>query len=146
MSTPSLQPPRSELVWEAVVDVELPMSLGAGALGERRLVNIVGGEFAGPHLRGRVLPGGADRQLVVAPGFRLLDALYEMQTSDGAVLTVHNRVKVVERDGGRVAFSHVDVSAPVGPHGWLNEAVLVGTASPPLPGRQAVCIRVFRLI
>lgn len=137
--------PGTEFVWEAIVDVALPRSLGPGPLGERRIVDIVGGDFAGPRLRGRVLPGGADRQLVVATGFRLLDALYEMETDDGAVLTVHNRVKVIERDGRRIALSHVDVTAPDGPHGWLNESVLVGTASAVLPGRQAVSIRVFRL-
>lgn len=136
---------RTEFVWEAIVEVIPPRNLGLGPLGERRIVDIVGGEFAGPRLRGRVLPGGADRQLVVAPGFRLLDALYEMETDDGVVLTVHNRVKVIERDGQRIALSHVDVTAPVGPHAWLNESVLVGTASAALPGRHAVSIRVHRL-
>lgn len=145
MSASLPTPPGLDFVWEAIVDVATPRALGRGPLGERRIVDITGGEFAGPRLRGKVLPGGADRQLVVGPGFRLLDALYELETEDGAVLTVHNRAKVIERDGQRIAFSQAEVTAPAGPHAWLNEAVLVGTASAVLPGRQAVCIRLFRL-
>ncbi len=138
--------PAAVLVYEAIVDVDSPVAMGRGPLGERRLINITGGEFEGPRLRGRVLPGGADRQLVRPDGVRLLDALYEMQTDDGTVLTVHNRVKVVERPGqAREAFSHVDITAPEGAHAWLNDAVLVGKAYPLLADRQAVRICVFQL-
>ena len=138
--------PVAVLVYEALVDVGPTVSLGGGACGERRIVNITGGEFKGPRLSGKVLPGGADRQLVRVDGVLLLDALYEIQADDGAVLTVHNRVKVIHRPGTeRRAFSHIDISAPRGVHEWLNDAVLVGTAEPPLPDRPAVRIRVFEL-
>jgi len=133
-------------VYEAIVDVAPTIDLGHGPLGWHRLVNITGGEFEGPRLRGRVLPGGADRQLIRPDGVRLLDALYEMQTDDGTVLTVHNRVKVIEHPGGeREALSHLDITAPAGPHGWLNDAVLVGRASALLAHRQAVRICVYQL-
>jgi hypothetical protein len=133
-------------IYEAIVDVADTVELGHGPLGARRIINIVGGEFHGPRLRGRVLPGGADRQLIRPDGVRLLDALYEMETDDGVVLTVHNRVKVIERPGmERQAFSHLDITAPEGAYGWLNDAVLVGTAVPLRPVRQAVQISVFQL-
>lgn len=133
-------------LYEAIVDVDLPVELGQGPLGQRRIINIVGGEFEGPRLRGRVLPGGADRQLIRPDGVRLLDALYEMQTDDGTVLTVHNRVKVIERPGlPREALSHVEITAPAGPHAWLNDAVLVGRAHARLSERQAVRICVYQL-
>ena len=133
-------------IYEAVVDVADVIELGHSPLGARRMINILGGEFQGPRLRGRVLPGGADRQLIRPDGVRLLDALYEMQTDDGVVLTVHNRVKVIERPGmERQAFSHLDITAPEGVYGWLNDAVLIGTAVPLRPARQAVQICVFQL-
>lgn len=138
--------PVAVLLYEAMVDIGPTISTGLGSSGERRIVNITGGKFQGPRLSGRVLPGGADRQLVRPDGILLLDALYEMQTDDGTVLTVRNRVKVVHRPGAeRRAFSHVDITAPSGAHEWLNEAVLVGTAQPPSPDRPAVRIRVFEL-
>lgn len=143
---PQVQAPRAVPVYEAIVDVAPPRSLGRGPLGERRIIDIIGGEFEGPRLRGRVLPGGADRQLLLPDGVRRLKVLYEMETDDGSVLTVHNEVRIVERPGQeRYAFSHVKVTAPAGPHAWLSEAVLVGTLHPLMPARQAVLISVFQL-
>ena len=56
--------PKSEFVYEALFYLEPVMMLGQGPLGERRIIPIVGGVFAGPRIKGKVLPGGADRQLV----------------------------------------------------------------------------------
>lgn len=61
------------------------MMLAQGRLGERRIIPIVGGIFARPRIKGKVLPGGADRQLVRSDGAHVLNALYELQTDDGAV-------------------------------------------------------------
>ena len=140
--TPNVLP-----IYEAVVDVEDAIEMGQGPLGIRRMVGILGGEFQGSRLHGRVLPGGADRQLIRPDGVRLLDALYEMETHDGVLLTVHNRAKVVERPGmARQAFSHLDIVAPEGEYAWLNDAVLVGTVDSMRPARQAVKICVFQLV
>ena len=142
----AIAPPRTEFVYEAVCTLLPAMKLGDGPLGERRMVPITGGQFAGPRLRGTVLPGGADRQLVRRDGARMLNALYELQTDDGAVITVNNRVLVKDlAGGGRYAFSTIDITAPDGPHGWLNDGVYVGTLDSLQP-RAAVLIRVFRVV
>jgi hypothetical protein len=139
-------PPRADFIWEAVVEIGPTMMLGAGPTGERRMVPITGGTFAGPRLRGRVLPGGADRQLVRADGVRRLDALYEMQAEDGAVITVHNRVVVAPRPGAPdYRFSTLEVTAPEGAHAWLNRLAFVGTLTSLRPSREAVLVRVFAL-
>jgi hypothetical protein len=137
--------PRTEFVYEALFDLEPVMMLGQGPLGERRIIPIVGGVFAGPRIRGKVLPGGADRQLVRSDGARMLNALYELQTEDGAVITVNNRVLIDKRpDGTPYAFSNIDVTAPVGPHDWLNHLVFVGTLHGMAP-KPKVLIRVYSL-
>ena len=145
-----LQTPSSVLAWEAVVQVSPRQDLGMSPAGERFIIPIVGGQFAGGidgHvLRGRVLPGGADRQLLRPDGIKELDALYEMQHDDGTVLTIHNRVTIdAPADGSRYAFSHVKVTAPEGPHAWLNRRVFVGTLHGLPPEQQAVLIRVWML-
>ena len=89
-----LAPPRAELAWEAFVELAPTLDLGDSPLGQRRMVPITGGRFEGPRLRGVVLAGGADRQLVRKDGVVLLNALYEMKTNDGAVITVLNRVTI----------------------------------------------------
>jgi hypothetical protein len=139
--------PRTEFVYEAIVDVGPVVALGDSPLGERRIVSILGGTFAGPELRGKVMAGGADRQLVRKDGARQLDALYEMQTDDGAIITVRNKVLIHDPAGGtRYAFSSVDISAPEGKYGWLNRLVFVGTLQSLQPARAAVSIRVFKVI
>ena len=43
--------PRAEFLYEAIVEIGRTASLGGSPLGERRIVNILGGTFAGPALR-----------------------------------------------------------------------------------------------
>ncbi|WP_293993907.1 DUF3237 domain-containing protein [Sphaerotilus sp.] len=139
--------PRTEFVYESIVDIADMVNMGTGPLGERRIVPITGGEFAGPGIKGVVLPGGADRQLVRQDGARLLDALYELKTDDGVVVTVHNQVLVRTPQGEpRYAASHIRLSAPNGKYGWLNDCVYTGTLDSLRPKRNAVLIRVFRII
>jgi hypothetical protein len=138
-------PPRTEFVYEAMFQLGPTQTLGQGPLGERRMVPILGGRFEGPRLKGTVLPGGADRQLIRQDGARLLDALYELQADDGAVITVHNRVLLDTRpDGSPYAFSNIDITAPDGPHGWLNHLIFVGTLHPMRP-EPSVLVRVYHL-
>ena len=138
--------PRTEFVYEALVDLEPMLKLGEGPLGERRIIPIVGGTFAGPRIKGTILNGGADRQLVRKDGARLLNALYELKADDGAIITVNNRVLLDKReDGSTYGFSHIDIIAPEGPHDWLNHLVFVGTLHSLAP-QPKVLIRVFSLV
>lgn len=144
------EPPRARLLWTAVVDIGPREALGAGPHGERFIVPITGGRFWGapglPALSGRVRAGGADRQCLRPDGVRELQAVYEMETDDGAVLGIDNRVIVDESvQPGRYAMSRLVVTAPPGPHAWLNRRLLVGTLQPLRPARQAVRIQVFVL-
>lgn len=143
-------PPGLRLAWQAVVDIAPRQALGASPRGERFIVPITGGQFEGAidghALRGHIVPGGADRQLVRADGVRELDALYEMQTQECAVITVHNRVLIDENTAGtRYAMSQISVTAPDGPCAWLNRRVFVGTLHPLRPSREAVLVRAWLL-
>jgi hypothetical protein len=142
-----LQAPRTELVWEAYADLDPMIDMGDSPLGHRRMIPVRGGSFVGPKIKGKVLPGGADRQLVRKDGVTLLDALYEMQTDDGAVLTIRNRVTVDPAAKPQPYIrSSVEVTAPEGPHAWLNRAVFVGTLHPLPPEKKAVVIRVYEVV
>lgn len=139
-------PPLCEFVYEAIVDIADVQNLGQSLQGQRFIVNILGGEFSGPRMKGRVLPGGADRQLLRPDGIKELDALYEMQTDDGAVITVHNQVVVdMPTPEQRYARSVVKFRAPAGPYEWLNRRVFVGTLESLKPAKNAVKITVFQL-
>ncbi|WP_321378658.1 DUF3237 domain-containing protein [Rhizobium sp.] len=138
--------PKTEFVYEAIFTLQDMIDIGPSPMGNRRIINITGGEFAGPRIKGKVMPGGADRQLVRKDGVRMLNALYELQADDGAIITVNNRVLIDSQPNGtQYAFSHIDITAPEGPHEWLNRRVFVGTLHSLRP-KPMVLIRVFSLV
>ena len=54
------------------------LHLGTTPYGDRRVINILAGRVEGARLSGRVLPGGADWQIVRADGFTELDTRYTL--------------------------------------------------------------------
>ena len=62
--------------------------LGNTPYGERRIINILGGTVEGPKLNGKVLPGGADWQIVRADGVVHLKARYTIETDTGGQILV----------------------------------------------------------
>ncbi len=122
--------------------LEPPRELGATPLGRRRIIGITGGSFSGPRFSGRVLPGGADWQLVRADGVAYLDARYTLETADGALVYVRNRGY---RHGPPEAMARLARGEEVDPaliytrttpwfetsderYDWLNRTVFVGSA------------------
>jgi hypothetical protein len=145
-----LAPPRTQLVWHAAVEVAPRESLGPCPMGERWIVPIIGGAFWGEPgfdaFSGRVRAGGADRQLLRPDGAKELRAEYEMETTDGTVVTVCNQVIVDELvQPMRYAMSRIQVTAPEGAHDWMNRRLFVGTLQTLRPQREAVLISGYML-
>ena len=84
-------PPSLTLAFEVRAEVAAPTDLGELSPGRRRrIVPITGGRFDGPDLRGRILPGGADWQIVHSDGFTELDSRYALETDRGELVSVRN--------------------------------------------------------
>lgn len=81
---------RLQGLFRAEIELAAAQELGAGPLGRRRIIAITGGRFLGERLSGRVLPGGADWQVIRADGVAHLDARYTLETDDGALIYVRN--------------------------------------------------------
>lgn len=77
----------SEFLCRLCVDVGELVTLGPGPLGERRRVDILGGTFEGPRLRGTVVPG-ADWQLRRHDEVLELDARYALRDEHGHLVHV----------------------------------------------------------
>jgi Protein of unknown function (DUF3237) len=71
-------------------ELEAIMNLGRTPYGERRVINILGGTITGPKLKGRILPGGADWQVVRADGAADIQARYTIETDSGAHILVNS--------------------------------------------------------
>jgi hypothetical protein len=132
-----------QFLWRAKVALEPVRELGDTPLGRRRIIGITGGEFNGPRLSGRVLPGGADWQVVRRDGVAFLDARYTLQAEDGALIYVRNRgyrhgpPEVLERlaRGEEVdpALYYMRTTpwfeTGAARHDWLNRMVCIATGA-----------------
>jgi hypothetical protein len=77
--------------------------MGNTPKGLRRIIPILGGTFHGPEIRGTVVPGGYDWQLVRSDGVAEIEARYLLRTDDGELITIvdmglrHGPVAVMDR-------------------------------------------------
>jgi Protein of unknown function (DUF3237) len=164
----TLDAPALEHVCDLRVVVAAPVEAGRvsglNSRGKRRIIPIIGGTMTGsaahPTLEGRVLPGGADFQIVVSDTCAELDARYVIAL-DGAYAGEHifvmNRAlrrgsaediaKLVRGeavDPLRIYFRCAptfEVSAPA--LKWMTESIFVGSGA-----RSPDCVHIslYRLI
>ncbi len=86
----SLPVPSLRFLYASTVTIAEPLVVGRTAGGLRRIINITGGTFSGPRLSGKVLPGGADWQIIKSDGITELEAKYTLETDDGALIYITN--------------------------------------------------------
>jgi hypothetical protein len=87
---PEIATPELLHVADLVVRIAEPIEIGHIAGDLRRVIPIAGGEVSGPRIRGRVLPGGADFQVMRADGVSLLEARYVIEIEQGQLIYVEN--------------------------------------------------------
>jgi len=82
--------PRLVFAFELRAEVGAPLEVGQVPHGRRRIVAILGGTVEGPSFKAKVLPGGADWQLIQPDGFSELDTRYTLETEQGQIVYVQN--------------------------------------------------------
>jgi hypothetical protein len=132
-----------QTLFRAEIFLAPPLELGDTPQGRRRIIGITGGRFSGERLSGRVLPGGADWQVIRADGVADLDARYTLETEEGALIYVRNRGL---RHGPPEIIRKLAAGEPVDPamyymrttptfetgdarYAWLNRIVCVATGA-----------------
>jgi hypothetical protein len=148
--------PRLTFAFELRVQVGPPQEFGQVPRGRRRIIPILGGTFEGPNIRGTVLPGGADWQVVRADGFAELDTRYVLQTDSGSLIYIQNagmrhaapevQAKLIAGepvDPALVYFRTVPTFETSAPElQWLTRSIFVATAD---RHPTDVVVRVFRV-
>lgn len=133
------QAPELEFVCELRVKLEKPYIVGETPHGLRRIIPIVGGTVEGPKVKGEILDGGADWQIVRKDGVAELEAHYQFKTDDGVTIYIKNtglRVaspEVAARIGRGEEVSPTEYyfraapkfEAPTGKYEWMNNAIYI---------------------
>lgn len=133
-----------EYVCTISVSIGERKSLGYGPLGDRFIIDLLGGLVEGPALNGIVLCGGQDRQVIRADGIKELDARYEIQTYDGEIISVHNSALVDEfTPSGRSVRSWLHMQASAGKYEWLNRIVFVSRVDRSVTKENAVRVTIY---
>jgi hypothetical protein len=139
--------PHLVFVYEEYVTLGHSVHPGKTPFGDRNIVPITGGVFSGPKIRGKVMPGGWDWQLVTKTGCHSLDANYMIQTDDGVIINVVNKGMLCAFPGAETQlFTTPSFEAPLGRYAWLNGGAYVGTLQlAKLQGKPAVHIRFYQV-
>jgi Protein of unknown function (DUF3237) len=143
MPMTDLIPPQLNFFADFSVQVDKPLEVGATVHGRRRLIPILGGEVQGLGWTARVLPGGADFQLLVNDRMAELDARYVIETDGGDLIYVQNHAV---RTAAPEVMAQLVRGEPVDPQSvyfrcsprfetasaslaWISESLFVGTGA-----------------
>jgi hypothetical protein len=150
----SVRVPKFELLYECDATLLPAVELGKTVEGQRRIIPITGGTIKGPQIRGELVSGGWDWNLSRSDGATTVEAAYYMKTDDGVLIRIVNRgvggggPPVTDAASGErfFMFTHPSFEAPAGKYDWLNRSMFVGTLGARKDAKNAVLIRVFRLV
>jgi uncharacterized protein DUF3237 len=82
---------RTKYVFTITAEIAEVTTAGDIGHGVRRIIPITGGEVRGDDVNGKVLPFGADFQIIRQSELIDLEARYAFETDDGAVVYVENK-------------------------------------------------------
>jgi hypothetical protein len=147
--------PKLEFVYECDATLSPPLDFGKTVEGQRRIIPITGGTIRGPQIRGELLSGGYDWNLQRSDGAGMVEAAYYLKTDDGVLIRIVNKGVGSSPPPGAQAtgderffmFTSPTFEAPIGSrYDWMNRSVFVGTLGARKDSRNAVLIRVFRIV
>lgn len=90
-STKSIDAPRLEFAFGAIVTLGLVQELGNTLHGRRRIIPITGGTFEGLSIKGTIESGGGDWQIVRGDNVAELEAHYTLKTDDDVFIYIRNK-------------------------------------------------------
>ena len=134
---------QSEFLLDLTLEAQTPHNLGSAGVG-RLIVPVSGGTFAGPRLKGTIVPPGGDWIIQRPDGSRILDVRILLQTDDGQKIYVSWRGIAYVPPGGAFNARILPVFETAAPkYEWLNNVVAVGVYRPDL---GKIVYRIYRIL
>jgi len=148
---------RTEILFDMEAEVVAQHDVGAAPFGKRKIYIVGDGMFAGPELRGKVLPGGADWLLKASNGISELDVRATLVTDDGQLIyTYYRGIYYTSQEVKKRMDSGEDVQASEyyfrttprfetgsARYEWLNRVIAVGVGQKTATG---ISYRVYRVL
>jgi hypothetical protein len=85
-----IMPVSLEFFMKVIVDVDNIIEVGRTPEGFLRIFPILGGTFEGPGIKGNVLNGGADWNILRSDGIKKVWARYTLKTDDDVLISIIN--------------------------------------------------------
>jgi len=130
-----------ELLLKYYANLSAPLEVGVGSFGNRVIIEVNGGEFEGPKLKGKIRTAGcADWLIFDNDGIAHLDVRATFETHDGALIYVQYYGNMVVNEamqaalagtgdidyGGTEFFTTPRMETGDERYKWLNKVVAVG--------------------
>jgi hypothetical protein len=147
-------PPGLQQVLTLRVEIGRELTLGECSEGIRCNYPILGGDFEGLDLKGRVLAGGEDFFLLRPDGIGQLDARYSLATDQGEVINIRNMGLLNMTEYGRqlerqghwpipeteyLCTCTPAFQVPKGRLEWLSRCNFIGRVYYPAADQVAIC-------
>lgn len=142
MSSNEFPPPSTKFFADFSVELGKPIEVGHTNRGNRRIIPVLGGTIKGDGWTGRVLPGGADYQVVLTPTMAELEARYVFETDGGDHVYVRNncvragdaqamaRLIRGEANPGEIYFRCCPIyETSAKSLQWVNERMFIGSGT-----------------
>ncbi len=151
---------KTEFLLEYTATLKPGVMVGATPSGVRNIVDVTGGSFEGPKLKGKVLHSGGDWVVLRDSGYGALDVRATFETDDGAFLYIQyyglihftDQAAAVLESGGETQYGDhyffINPRIETGDerYAWLNDIFCVAEGRLlTVDGGPAVQYRVFKL-
>lgn len=165
MLTPEIQPtkirePQFEFAFQSrvLVNPQLLVLGDVGGMGVRKMLQIFGGDFEGPEIKGKILPGGGDWPLLRPDGVGIVNARYTLETDDGVLINIYNSgfrhappetlrlldaKQTVADPEDYYLRTYTQFEAPVGKYDWMARHVFIGIGE---RHPEVLFLRYFKLL
>ena len=135
----------AELVLELAVELGETQEAGQTPNGFLRLIPIIGGEFSGLHIKGKILPGGYDWNTVINENVAHVFAKYIIQTDDGINISVQNEGHLNIKKQDSLILTTPQFQVQEGKYDWLNSGVFVGSLGGGSSEKPSVNIKIYKM-
>lgn len=135
----------AEEVMRLTVKVSSPKVVGKTNRGFLQVIPIIGGDFTGENIKGKVVPGGADWNTTLDEGMAHVFAKYLLETDDGEFIAIENEGYLNSNFNSVIKTTPKFQANLTGKYGDLNFGTYAGELKATPNATDSVDIVIYRL-